>query len=223
MYLIACEGNKEKYSHLIGLKAAFLTSVFMEYFLCHYWIFTVKYLETGLLYTFPTSSIHKEVRHTLILCYLPYLAFSTGLNIYLYCTLPVFRPPDNLNPQECEAAFADYTTRLINWAEKVDAIPYPDYLPSLYYGSNVILSGAGLGMICRATRAIAQTNDQIKINFGQYVWHMLALAALLTIYVLYYFDGLYYCFALIDGTECMISVLLCYIVTKQASTPPEMD
>lgn len=60
--------------------------------LFHFWVFTIKYLETGIKYTFLQSNLYLWVRYFLYFLILPYLVYIVGLYFWLTFSYPVFKP-----------------------------------------------------------------------------------------------------------------------------------
>ena len=83
-------------------------------FLCHYWVFTVKYLETGLKYTFFDSDLFLWARYLLYWVLVLFVAYFGGLYFYLAFSYPVFKP-DATSEAQCIKRYQPYQVQQFKW------------------------------------------------------------------------------------------------------------
>ena len=97
IYPLTCHG----FYTLKNFQIAYVFAASNTLSLIHFWVFSVKYFETGLKYSFVTSDVYLWARNSLYFIYLPANAYFVGGWLYKACTYPVFSPPAGISDNEC--------------------------------------------------------------------------------------------------------------------------
>lgn len=211
--------NGKKYSYF--LKAM---NVLVE---VHYWVFAIKYLETGLVHkqNFLTHEVKKKrlTRILMMVVYLPYFVTGFVAYIYLFITCPSLPRQANATPAECNQAYYNYSEAVYYWSQDT-LTQFQDYAhpwevaTTTYYLLSTLVSTVGIVLIFAFNRRIVRQSS-IKTKWSQYALHIVALVGLsatqLTATVHPNWKA-----KEVNGAQALIntfiSVLLCFIVWSQS-------
>jgi hypothetical protein len=202
-------------------KYGYLCNAMEQLSMLHYWLFAVKYLESGINCSgFFDQPISRRAYSLMLAAGVPFIVALFCLQIVLFLTYPVLEPAPDAGVFACELMYKQHMKKYEAWyagtyANRQQQI---NIVGTVYIWASIIVTLLGMGMLWQSYRRISKQNQFTSLNTSQMTVHVLAMLFFSTAVILNFFSDSVTFNIITNSLSGSFMLLLCYIVWTQASS-----